>query len=109
MVNTTAEFIASCLPKGELPNYLSAQNSHEITIPFAVQRYSDGLDYGEDDDGNQYVYQDEPPSWYLYGAFLTREDAERFVESEQARGVTGLEIDEDITVGYWQFLHCHVG
>lgn len=109
MVHTTDAFVSTRLPKGQLPNYQTAQSDITITIPFAVNRYSDGLDICEDDDGNEYAYQDEPPSWYLAGAFLTRDEAEEFIRSEKARGVTkSMEIEENYTVAYWQFTYCYI-
>ena len=106
---TTLNFVRNALPGGKAPNGRvdSAFNDLFITIPYAVMAHSDGLDYSEDENGNEVAYFDDYPYDYVDGAFLTKEEAEAHVAANSDGRKYPLWIEENHNEPLWAFHHLY--
>jgi len=101
---TTPSFVAQALPGGKIPHGMDMDDV-SVNIPVAVWAHDSGLDYGVDEDGNEYAYQDSPPCDYVVGAFLNWEDAIAYMSLGHRNNMWP---EENVTVPLWEFSHTHV-
>lgn len=107
---TNLNFVRTALPGGKAPSERTCGYDLldlPITIPFAVMAHDDGMDYGVDDEGNEYAYQDDYPNDFVYAAFLTKEEAEAHISANSTNRKYPLWIEENHVEPLWAFGHLY--
>lgn len=107
---TNLNFVRNALPGGKAPSERTCGYDLlevPVTIPFAVMAHDDGLDYGVDDNGNEYSYQDDYPHDYVTAAFLTKTEADAYIAAHSDGRKYPLWIVENNVEPLWTFTHLY--